>query len=262
MSDLIQNVKNGVVQQAASKADSSSKSSDNALGKDAFLQLLVTQMKYQDPLNPNTDTEYIAQLATFSQLEQLQNINTVSTNAQTFGLVGKTVIVKAENASGNTNFVTGKVDYVYMNGTKAQLSINGKLYNFSQLDSVIDDEFVIKQGLPGISEELKLTYDGSKPKDLTFTVNMGSGETIADDVAIAIGNKLIDSSLVDVSGNKVTIKSSALEGMENGSYKATLVFNDSLYTTVKNKISLQITNAVTIDNSVKEAANTDTIEEA
>ena len=43
------------------------------LGKDAFLQLLVCQMQNQDPMNPNSDTEYVAQLAQFSQLEQLQN---------------------------------------------------------------------------------------------------------------------------------------------------------------------------------------------
>ena len=48
------------------------------LGKDAFLQLLVCQMQNQDPMNPNSDTEYVAQLAQFSQLEQLQNLGTES----------------------------------------------------------------------------------------------------------------------------------------------------------------------------------------
>jgi len=45
------------------------------LGKDEFLQLLVTQMRYQDPLEPVKDTEYIAQLAQFNSLEQMQNLN-------------------------------------------------------------------------------------------------------------------------------------------------------------------------------------------
>ena len=48
------------------------------LGKDAFLQLLVCQMQNQDPMNPNSDTEYVAQLAQFSQLEQLQNLSSES----------------------------------------------------------------------------------------------------------------------------------------------------------------------------------------
>ena len=40
-----------------------------------FLQLLITQVQHQDPLNPSTDTEFIAQLAQFSALEQMQNLN-------------------------------------------------------------------------------------------------------------------------------------------------------------------------------------------
>ena len=42
---------------------------NSALGKDAFLQLLVTQMKYQDPLDPQDNGEYLAQLAQFSALD-------------------------------------------------------------------------------------------------------------------------------------------------------------------------------------------------
>ena len=68
MSELIKPVKNGVIEQA--NRTSTESKAKNELGKDAFLQLLVTQMKYQDPLNPSSNTEYIAQLATFSQLEQ------------------------------------------------------------------------------------------------------------------------------------------------------------------------------------------------
>jgi flagellar basal-body rod modification protein FlgD len=47
---------------------------NTSLGKDAFLQLLVTQMKYQDPLDPQDNGEYLAQLAQFSALEQMTNV--------------------------------------------------------------------------------------------------------------------------------------------------------------------------------------------
>lgn len=51
------------------------KSDNSTLGKDAFLQLLVTQMKYQDPLDPQDNGEYLAQLAQFSALEQMTNVS-------------------------------------------------------------------------------------------------------------------------------------------------------------------------------------------
>lgn len=44
---------------------------NDSLGKDAFLQLLVTQLRHQDPLSPDDNTQYIAQLAQFSSLEQM-----------------------------------------------------------------------------------------------------------------------------------------------------------------------------------------------
>jgi flagellar basal-body rod modification protein FlgD len=249
MSDLIQSVTDGVVQQTKAAAKDNS---NNELGKDAFLQLLTTQMKYQDPLNPNTDTEYIAQLATFSQLEQLQNLSSVTTNTQAFGLVGKSVVIKTENQIGNTTYISGKIDFVNMSGGKAQLSINGSIYSIDQLDSVIDQNYITQQGLPGLANKTELKYDAANPKDLTFDVKLGSGETIADDVAIAINGTKINTDLVNVVNNKVTINKSALTGLENGTYKVTVAFNDSLYTIVNDKVTLQVQNAVIADTDTED----------
>ena len=69
---------------------------NDELGKDAFLQLLVAQMKYQDPLDPQDNSEYIAELANFSALEQMTNVNsnleslaTTISNIDTSVLVGQ-----------------------------------------------------------------------------------------------------------------------------------------------------------------------------
>jgi flagellar basal-body rod modification protein FlgD len=69
------------------------------LGKNDFLNLLVTQLQHQDPLNPTESTEFTAQLAQFSSLEQLNNINdnlknmelfqTSMTNSQAVSYIGK-----------------------------------------------------------------------------------------------------------------------------------------------------------------------------
>jgi len=60
---------------AAAQAVQDPSSRANSLGSDAFLQLLVTQLQNQDPTNPESNTEFVSQLATFSSLEQLTSIN-------------------------------------------------------------------------------------------------------------------------------------------------------------------------------------------
>ncbi len=58
------------------QASSTSATTGNSeLGKDQFLNLLVTQLRYQNPLEPMQDQEFIAQLATFSQLEEIQGLS-------------------------------------------------------------------------------------------------------------------------------------------------------------------------------------------
>lgn len=250
MGDLVQPVKDGkVVETKSSSTEKSKEKKDgNKLDKDSFLQLLVTQMKYQDPLNPSSNTEYVAQLATFSQLEQLQNLSNASSTSQAFGLVGKTVDVTTENATGNTTTITGKVDYVVVANGEAKLSVNGNLYSTDQLATVLDSNYVIQMGLPKVAQT-ELTYDAANPKDQSLTVNLGSGDTVADDVAIAIDDKVVDTKLVNISGDKVTVDKSAFAGLKNGSHKVTVVFNDSLYTTVKDKVTVKVSNSTVTDSS-------------
>jgi len=61
------------------------------LDKNAFLNLLIAQLKNQDPLNPMKDQEFIAQLATFSTLEQISNMNKNMEKSFSMGLLGSTI---------------------------------------------------------------------------------------------------------------------------------------------------------------------------
>ncbi|MDE5748719.1 MAG: flagellar hook capping protein, partial [Acetatifactor sp.] len=73
---LIAPIKDGKIQETSSESSlkKAKKSSESGMDKDAFLQLLVAQMKYQDPLEPTSNTEFVSQYAQFSQVEQLQNM--------------------------------------------------------------------------------------------------------------------------------------------------------------------------------------------
>jgi flagellar basal-body rod modification protein FlgD len=67
------------IDRLTSTTDTGSRASTSApaaaLGQDAFLTLLMTQLRYQDPTAPQADGEFLAQLAQFSTLEQLQTMN-------------------------------------------------------------------------------------------------------------------------------------------------------------------------------------------
>ena len=141
---LVATVENGKVVESASQSSlkNTSKTSNNGMDKDAFLQLLVAQMKYQDPLEPTSHTEYIAQYAQFSQVEQLQNMASSTDLARASSLVGKEVYIKTTTSSGETKYVQGKVDYVVYENNKAYLSIEESLYSLDDLDTVVDKDYL------------------------------------------------------------------------------------------------------------------------
>ena len=64
----------GISQSVQQEVQNNTTTGSSTLDKDSFLELLVTQMKYQDPLNPMDNSEMAAQLAQFSQVEALNNI--------------------------------------------------------------------------------------------------------------------------------------------------------------------------------------------
>jgi flagellar basal-body rod modification protein FlgD len=117
----------GAVQAAQAKQTTAP---GNGLGKDAFLQILMAQMRHQDPLNPADGSAMVAQLAQFGTMEQLQNINekiealfNLSLLGETSAMIGKDITY----VSMDSNIRQGRVESVLWYGTESLLRINGEL---------------------------------------------------------------------------------------------------------------------------------------
>lgn len=115
-------------------------STSDELGKDSFIQLLVTQMKYQDPLNPMDNSEMLAQLAQFTALEQMMNVAQSSQKQLASNMIGKYVEYSyTDSTTGTTTYNVGKVDYVNINGDTPTLGIGELEVSIEDVYSVVDN---------------------------------------------------------------------------------------------------------------------------
>jgi flagellar basal-body rod modification protein FlgD len=110
------------------------------LGQDEFFKLIAAQFSYQDPLNPQKDTDFIAQMAQFNTLEQtrqmqsdISGLRTQFEESQASLLLGQVVSLK-DPATGNT--VEGIVSEVRSNSGRSQVVVNGTPYDFQNVQSV------------------------------------------------------------------------------------------------------------------------------
>ena len=113
------------------------------LGQDEFLSLLVVQMRNQDPLKPVSDTEFIAQMAAFSNLEQtkamssdLVQLRQSNAFTQATALMGKNVRL----LSGEDTFTKGIVTELEVMEGEVSLIVNGKAYELGQVVKVSSGE--------------------------------------------------------------------------------------------------------------------------
>lgn len=112
----------------------------STLNQDDFLKLLTAQLKHQDPLNPVDSTNFTSQLAQFSTLSGVQQLNTSTQQmlqlqqiSQGVSLVGKTV----RYGDTDANAVRGNVDAVNLQSGKLLLQIGGKSVSSDQVRSIL-----------------------------------------------------------------------------------------------------------------------------
>lgn len=109
------------------------------LGQADFLNLITTQLQNQDPLQPMDNSQFIAQMASFSSLQQMQTLtqdfqtfNRNAGNATAGSYLGKQVTVSDGNGGNVSGIVTG-VDFT---GSTPQVTVNGTNYDLSAITNV------------------------------------------------------------------------------------------------------------------------------
>jgi len=158
---------------ASSKSTSDRKTGE--LGKDDFLNLLVTQLRYQDPLNPVDDKEFIGQMAQFSSLEQMQNMNTSLSQSRAFSLIGKRITANvADEKTGEINIIEGDVTNVRMDSGKTYVVVRGQ-------DIPVDSITDISDGLMSSQSNLSAFTNLIGSKVSGYVYDPDTGEVVPVD---------------------------------------------------------------------------------
>jgi flagellar basal-body rod modification protein FlgD len=163
------------------------------LGKDAFLELLVTQLENQDPLEPMEDTQFISQLAQFSNLEQMTNISkgidTLVDNSSQDMLSGVNYIGKGVVSAGSTISKSGDQSsalYYTIDDPAVRMTINV----FDSAGNMVDSEEVgAKQAGTYAFIWDGVDYDGQDQADgtyrVTFAAEGANGEPVLTSTEVA-----------------------------------------------------------------------------
>lgn len=136
----VSSITNGTAAGAQNIAEAVNSAASQTLSEQDFLNLLVTQMTSQDPLNPMTNQDMLSQMVQFSTLQSntaMQSLLAGMQNTQTFAeassLIGKQVNVLLDSSGATTQ---GVVSAVNLSSGTPQIVVNGQSYNLSQVLAV------------------------------------------------------------------------------------------------------------------------------
>ncbi|MDR1704936.1 MAG: hypothetical protein LBS19_09700 [Clostridiales bacterium] len=157
------------------------------LDKDAFIKLLIAQLQYQDPLEPMDDKAFIAQMAQFSALEQMQNMNTSYAKSQAYSMIGRTV--------QGTSYIQATNSYEAVEGVVTSVK-----FVSGQPVLVVDTGGVSDEGNP-IIKDLELTgvenvYDDYSRLSLLQNMN----NNVANQQSLTLVGQWVQAITVDENG--------------------------------------------------------------
>jgi len=242
--------------QDETNTSSSSKKNNSDLGKDAFLRLLVTQLQYQDPLDPMDNTEFVSQMAQFTSLEQMNNLNNTMTNSQAYSMIGRTVFAQVYNETKNTyEDITGTVDSVVVKSSGAFLKVGDKEIPYEDVKQVystdvntsIDRNLVVSQALSLVGKNIQaITFDDDLDPKEFIEGKVDYVKFIDDTPVLSVNGKdVYTHEVISVSDNtllkgqnvsaEVYDKEAKKNVVVKGSVEDVVINGDSIYLVVDGK---------------------------
>lgn len=243
-SSFVADVTDGVVNISESSQQTERKTG-SSLDKDDFLLLLVTQMQYQDPLDPADNTEFVAQLAQFSELEQMTNLNATATNNAAYSLVGKEVYIQQTSSTGEVQEVQGTVQYVTIRNGEPYVSVDGVEYSYDDIVQVLDTSYLISTYLPSVAKQ-SLEFHHQDPQDVKISgVSLGSNGYEATSFAVVLMDEdnqstAIEAKYLTYEKGTLTIDRDAFKDIKAGNYVIAFVFDDSNTTIDYDNVTLEV----------------------
>jgi len=182
-----QMAQNNIRDMEDSSAAGSDRNVGGSMGKHDFLMLLSAQLRYQNPLEPQNDSDFAAGLAQFSALEQMQNVNVTleaMASYQSYSLVGRFVIAEA-SIDGRMQEITGVVDSIFVQNGTAMAQIGDYMVPVSSIREVFDtnniltSEMLLQASSNLIGRAIVAEVDGEDIEGTVTRVLVDKGSMIA-----------------------------------------------------------------------------------
>ena len=194
----------------------SGRDTTDELGKDDFLNLLVTSLRFQDPLNPTDDKEFIAQLAQFSALEQMQNLNSSFTATRAYSLIGKSILAHVKDPStGEVTEVSGDVTSVTYSGGKYYVVVRGKEVPVEDIIEVAEGAYASQNNLSQFTGIIGCLVNGIVYNPLDGDMIKVSGVVKSLQKGIYEDYAVLDGVSVEIAGLNTTVKTTDVEYVRN-----------------------------------------------
>lgn len=146
-------------------ASDKKKANNMDLNAETFMTLLIAQMQYQDPLEPQSNTDFVAQLAQLTSLEQMQTMNSSLTTSQAMGFVGKEIYAEILNSeTGVTEAYAGIVESVIMQSGSVYVVTDGNAIPVENVLMVSDVPAVQTPQIPQTPQQPTLPEDAVNPE--------------------------------------------------------------------------------------------------